>query len=159
MSETSRGSSGREVVEVWVKLRGLSWRFIDVPGSARTVDDAARFLGVSRSSIVKTLIVICSNDIYAAIVPGDRKLDMIKLRAIAGECRLAKPNEVLEHTGYRVGGVPPVTLPPNIKIIVDTALLSKPKVYGGGGDEKTLLEFNPKELVEITGASTADISS
>lgn len=150
---------GREAVEGWVKSRGLSWRLIDVPGSAKTVDDAARFLGVDRSLIVKTLIVLCSSGLYAVIVPGDRRLDMGRLKEIAGDCRLAKPREVVEHTGYPAGGVPPVALPPHVKIIVDRGVLGKPRVYGGGGDEKALLEFSPRELIENSGATVEDVSA
>ncbi|MDM7275205.1 MAG: YbaK/EbsC family protein [Thermoprotei archaeon] len=156
--EAREGAKGRRDVEGYIVSKSLNWKLIEVPGSARTVDDAARLLGVDRSSIVKTLIVICEKGTYAAIVPGDRKLDMAKLRNIAGECRLAKPREVLEKTGYPAGGVPPIALTPHIKIIVDRGVLEKHIVYGGGGEERVLLEFSPQELLKVVEATVADVS-
>jgi len=78
-----------------------------MPFTTRTVDNAARVLGVGRDVIVKTLVVTCRDAILAVIMPGDRRLDIPKLRGIARDCRLARPDEVVVLTGYPVGGVPP----------------------------------------------------
>ncbi len=139
-----------EPVVKWIKEHGVKWRLIRSPGRTTTVDDAARFLGVDKSVIVKTLIVIANDEVYAVVIPGDKKLDMKKLAHIVGvKPRLAKPEEVVEKTGYPVGGVPPIALPHNVKLVIDESLLRHDKVYGGGGEDGVLLEFNPKELVEL----------
>jgi len=149
-----------EYVERWIKEHGVKWRLIKASGRTTTVDDAARFLGVDRSRIVKTLIVIACNEVYAVIIPGDKKLDMNKLANIIGcKPRLAKPSEVVERTGYRVGGVPPIALPSHVKLIIDESLLNLNRVYGGGGKDGVLLEFNPKELVELVKPLVAKLTT
>jgi prolyl-tRNA editing enzyme YbaK/EbsC (Cys-tRNA(Pro) deacylase) len=150
-------SSSIRVVE-WIRSQGLSWRVLEIPSSTRTVDDAARALGVSRDVIVKTLVVTCRDATLAIIVPGDRRLDMSKLRSVARDCRLAKPYEVKALTGYPVGGVPPVALPSDVKVILDRSLLDRDVVYGGGGDENVLLEFSPRALVSLGLATVLDVS-
>ncbi|BAN91061.1 YbaK/EbsC family protein [Aeropyrum camini] len=147
-------------VEEWIKARGLSWRLLEMPGSTRTVAEAARWVGVDESNIVKTLIALDSEgNAYAVIVPGGRRLSLRKLGWLVGKpVRLARPGEVLELTGYPVGGVPPVALPQGIVVVVDSSLLNRERVYGGGGSVNTLLEFNPKELVEAVGAVVGDVS-
>jgi len=138
-----------EPVVEWIKEHGVKWRLIRSSGRTTTVDDAARFLGVNKSVIVKTLIVIAGDEVYAVVIPGDKKLDMRKLANITGvKPRLARLDEVAEKTGYPVGGVPPIALPHNVKLVIDESLLRHDKVYGGGED-RVLLEFNPKELVEL----------
>ena len=139
----------KPVVE-WIKEHGVKWRLIRSSGRTTTVDDAARFLGVNKSVIVKTLIVIAGDEVYAVVIPGDKRLDMRKLANITGvKPRLARPDEVAEKTGYPVGGVPPIALPHNVKLVIDESLLRHDKVYGGGGEDGVLLVFNPKELVEL----------
>jgi prolyl-tRNA editing enzyme YbaK/EbsC (Cys-tRNA(Pro) deacylase) len=152
-------SSGRVKVEDWIKSRGLGWRVLVMPSTTRTVDDAARALGVSRDVIVKTLVVTCRDAILAVIIPGGRRLDVSKLRGIARDCRLARPDEVEVLTGYPVGGVPPIALPEGVKVILDRSLLDRDVVYGGGGDVNLLLEFQPRVLVELGLAMVLDVSS
>jgi len=48
-------------------------------------------------------------------------------------------------TGYPIGGVPPVL---NIPVFIDEELLNEDYVYGGGGDDHSLLRFKPRVLVE-----------
>ena len=140
-----------EPVIEWIRKHGIKWRIIKASGRTTTVDDAARFLGVDKSKIVKTLIVVAGDNVYAVVIPGDKRLDMRKFASITGvRARLAKPEEVVEKTGYTVGGVPPIALPNNVKLIIDESLLKHDKVYGGGGEDGVLLEFNPKELIKLT---------
>jgi len=148
-----------ERVSEWLRKHSLKWRLIRATKPTRTVRDAAEFLGVDESSIVKTLIVRANDAYYAVILPGDRKLDFEKLKRIVGsEPRLAKPDEVLTATGFPAGGVPPVALPESIRVIVDQGVLEKEVVYGGGGEENCLLEFKPKEYVELLHPVVADVS-
>ncbi|MET1159509.1 MAG: YbaK/EbsC family protein [Thermoprotei archaeon] len=139
-----------EPVLEWIRKHGVEWRIIRASEKTTTVDDAARVLGVDKSRIVKTLIVIAGDEVYAVVIPGDKRLDMSKLASITrSKPRLAKPREVIEKTGYPVGGVPPIALPSHVKLVIDKSILKHDKVYGGGGEDGILLEFNPRELVEL----------
>ena len=148
-----------EPVVEQIRKHGVGWRLIRASGRTTTVDDAARFLGVDKSVIVKTLIVVADGKVYAVVIPGDKRLDMGKLTKITGvRPRLARPEEVAEKTGYPVGGVPPIALPDNVKLVIDESLLRHDKVYGGGGEDGVLLEFNPKELVELVKPLVAKLT-
>jgi prolyl-tRNA editing enzyme YbaK/EbsC (Cys-tRNA(Pro) deacylase) len=111
---------------------------LEVP--VRTVKEAARAVGVSEDKVVKTIVVNCGGEFRAYILRGDKRLDLKSLG-----CRLATPEEVLTVTGYPVGGVPPVL---NIPVFIDEELLNEDYVYGGGGDDHSLLRFKPRVLVE-----------
>ena len=111
---------------------------LEVP--VRTVKEAARAVGVSEDKVVKTIVVNCGDEFRAYILRGNKRLDLKSLG-----CRLATPEEVLAVTGYPVGGVPPVL---NIPVFIDEELLNEDYVYGGGGDDHSLLRFKPQVLVE-----------
>jgi prolyl-tRNA editing enzyme YbaK/EbsC (Cys-tRNA(Pro) deacylase) len=106
----------------------------------RTVKEAARAVGVSEDKVVKTIVVNCGGEFRAYILRGNKRLDLKSLG-----CRLATPEEVLTVTGYPIGGVPPVL---NIPVFIDEELLNEDYVYGGGGDDHSLLRFKPRVLVE-----------
>jgi len=59
---------------------------------------------------------------------------------------LATEEEVLNITGYKVGGVPPIL---DIKVLIDKRVMNKEYVYGGGGNEHTLLKIKPQDIVKI----------
>jgi len=111
---------------------------LEVP--VRTVREAARAVGVGEDKIIKTIVVNCGGEFRAYILRGNKRLDVKSLG-----CRLATPEEVLTVTGYPVGGVPPVL---NIPVFIDEELLNEDYVYGGGGDDHSLLRFKPRVLVE-----------
>ena len=149
---------GRYRVESWLRRHGLNWRLITMDKPTKTVAQAAQQLGVDKSMIIKTLILLCENKVYAVIVPGDKRLSFEKLEKIVGKCRMAKKSEVEDATGYPAGGVPPVALPNNIEVIMDARVVHLKKAYGGGGDEKSLLEFNPNTLKKLIRCIIADVS-
>jgi len=115
----------------------------------RTVREAARAVGVGEDKIIKTIVVNCGGEFRAYILRGTKRLDVKSLG-----CRLATPEEVLSVTGYPVGGVPPVL---GIPVFIDEELLSEDYVYGGGGDDHSLLKFRPRDLVEKGLAEPVDL--
>jgi prolyl-tRNA editing enzyme YbaK/EbsC (Cys-tRNA(Pro) deacylase) len=115
----------------------------------RTVREAARAVGVGEDKIIKTIVVNCGGEFRAYILRGTKRLDVKSLG-----CRLATPEEVLSVTGYPVGGVPPVL---GIPVFIDEELLSEDYVYGGGGDDHSLLRFRPRDLVEKGLAEPVDL--
>ncbi|MBZ5525398.1 MAG: hypothetical protein LAP21_24495 [Acidobacteriia bacterium] len=60
------------------------------------------------------------------------------------------------HSGYPVGGVPPFN---KIKqVLVDPQVLRNETAIVGGGDEKTLMEIKPADIVNALNAKIVDIS-
>ncbi|MCE4605475.1 MAG: YbaK/EbsC family protein [Desulfurococcales archaeon] len=153
---------GRDRVMEWIRDNGLGWRLHTFKHKVKTVEQAARLLNTTPDNIAKTIILIVEGKVYAAILRGDTRLDIGKMAGLLGvnksSIRIAKPEEVEEKTGYNVGGVPPVPLPRHVKIVVDRKVLEKERLYAGGGDQYTLMELDPRELVEKIDVVIADIS-
>lgn len=148
----------KELEEI-LKRYGIEHRFVVVE-NARTVDDAARSLGVGRDRIAKTMIVITEKSPIAVFLRGIDRVDIDKLKRSLGvrSARLASPPEVERITGYRVGGVPPVI--EGVETIVDSRLAGEEgEVFCGGGDERTLIAVRPKELVGKLGLKVLDLAA
>lgn len=146
-------------LRVWLENNGLNWKIHRLNKRVKTVKEAARALGINEFGIVKTVIIECSHSFYACVIRGDTRLDFSKVASILGcNPRLAKPSEVKSVTGYNVGGVPPVSLPGGIRVLVDIRVLGIPRAFAGGGDDYSLLEFDPKDFEEKVDSIIADIS-
>ncbi|MEB3756015.1 MAG: hypothetical protein GSR79_04065 [Desulfurococcales archaeon] len=143
----------------WLENNDLNWKILRLNRRVKTVREAAHALGIDESGIVKTVIIECDHVFYACVIRGDSSLDFSKVASILGcSPRLAKPSEVRDVTGYDVGGVPPVSLPRSVRVLVDVRVLELDKAFAGGGDEYTLLEFNPRELKEKVDSIIVDIA-
>lgn len=119
-----------------------------------TVPAAAAALGVEPAQIVKTLLFLVRGEPLLVIASGATLVDR---RPLAGrydvgkkQIRLAEPETVLRLTGYPVGGVPPLGHPAPIPALLDEAIRAWTVVYGGGGDDHTLLRITVDELARVT---------
>ncbi len=136
--------SQAEWMERFLKEESINGELIKT-GEVKSVEQAAREVGCERSEIIKSLVLVDEKSLPVVfIVRGDCKLDLSKARQIAGVVRFASPSEVLELTGFEVGGVPP--LGHYCRLYVDAKVLEKESVYGGGGDSEHLLKLSTNEF-------------
>jgi prolyl-tRNA editing enzyme YbaK/EbsC (Cys-tRNA(Pro) deacylase) len=135
----------------------LWFRFIEFDEPVKTVAQAAG--KVQAEKIAKSIVMIDSNgDPLLAIVPALSMVSHRKLKALLNvrDVRLANAREVLQHSGYPVGGVPPFN---KIKrILLDQRVLQDEIAVVGGGDINKLLEIRTKDIVTALNPEVADIS-
>ena len=109
---------------------------------------------------MKTLILLADGRPTAVLVAGDRQADTAALARLLGVSRkrlkMASPEKVLELTGFRVGGVPPVGLPGEWDLIADDSLARFSRVWAAAGASDALFGTGTDELVAATGAQWAD---
>ena len=153
--------SGVEEVKKFIEEHDLDAKILQFDEPVRTVEEAAERSKADPSEIVKTIILIADDRPIAAIIQGNRKIDLEKLRKVlnAKYVRLAKPSEVLKLLGIGIGAVSPLlNSMKRIRCIIDEKVLMMKKVLAGGGSEKTLVLIKPKDLAEILKPIIADIS-
>jgi prolyl-tRNA synthetase len=97
---------------------------VDTPG-AHTVKDLAAQLDISPAQVVKTMLFAADGEPVAALIPGDRELNDVKLKNFlrATELELATAEQIREWTGAPVGFAGPVGL--QIKTVVADRLLTQ----------------------------------
>lgn len=119
-----------------------------------TVPAAAEALGVQPAQIIKTLVFLVKETPLIVIASGDTLVDRRPLadRFEVGkkQVRLADRGTVLAVTGYEAGGVPPFGHVTNAVVLLDERIGAWDVVYGGGGDDRTLLRITPAELARVT---------
>lgn len=92
---------------------------IPTPG-LRTVEELTAALGVSASSLLKTLIYVADGEPVAVVLRGDRSLNEVKLARLlkAGEVALADAETTERVTGAPVGFAGPVGLE-GVRLLAD----------------------------------------
>ncbi|RLF80368.1 hypothetical protein DRN32_03150 [Thermococci archaeon] len=136
-------------------VKSLGGEIINVGKPVKTVTQAVKATKASPRQIIKSLVLISEKGPILAIVDGESKVSLEKIKQHFGEVRLATPEEVKEITGFEVGGVSPVGI--GIKTIVDPRVLENEFVIGGGGRIDKLCKLSPKKIVEYQKAEIIEI--
>ena len=148
-------------LEDYLKSQGVWHRFIPKPETVHTAD-AARVSGIELRRITKNLVFRIDDSEYALlIVPGDRKVDPKR----AAEALAAKRISLVAFdkseaiSGYPPGGTPSVGHRTRMRVVFDKSLQAFETIYCGGGTRDKLLELKTQDVIRLTGAIIADIST
>lgn len=138
-------------------------RLISDIGETPTVPAAAAALGVRAEQIVKTLLFLVETPDAPGGVPvvvisnGESRVEKRPLAERFGvgrkRVKLAPAEVVLELLGYPAGGVPPFGHATRLPVLLDEAIRAfgeEALVYGGGGNDSTMLELTVGELLRVT---------
>jgi prolyl-tRNA editing enzyme YbaK/EbsC (Cys-tRNA(Pro) deacylase) len=128
--------------------------------STRTAPEAAAAVGVEVRQIVKSLVFMADEAPVLALVAGDHRLDVEKLKAVlgAGEVRRATADEVRTATGFSIGGVPPFGHPAPLRTVLDEGLRRDPEVWAAAGTPYAVFGIAPDALAARAGATVADVA-
>ncbi len=148
-----------ERVAEFLRAAGAEARLEEFAVGTPTASEAAAAVGCRLAQIVKSLVVVCDGTPVLALVPGDRRADLEKIRraASAATARVGTPDEVREATGFGPGGVAP--FPPGgiERVLVERTLLAHETVWAGGGSPRHLVCLEPGELVRLTRGQPMDV--
>jgi prolyl-tRNA editing enzyme YbaK/EbsC (Cys-tRNA(Pro) deacylase) len=115
-----------------------------------TVLSAAQAVGCEVEQIVKSVLFLANDQPVLAIANGEGRIRPAVLadyfEVSNKRVRLARPAEVLEHTGYEAGALPPFGHRQLIMTFLEPRILTLPLIYAGGGDEYSLLRLKPIAL-------------
>ena len=109
---------------------------VELPASTRTSVEAAQAIGCQVGQIAKSLVFKTgdSQQPVLVITSGANRVDEARISALLGEpIGKADADFVRKHTGFVIGGVPPVGHTELLKTFIDEDLLSfavKPDVAG-----------------------------
>lgn len=133
----------------------------ELPADTSTAEAAARAVHAPVGSIVKSLIFLADGVPLLVLVAGDQRADVKRLRTFLGlskrRLRIARPDDVLAHTGYEVGGVPPVGYGEPLRTLIDRTLSRFDTVWAAAGNAQAVFPITYRELVTITGGEVVDL--
>lgn len=150
---------GRDRVQADATARGLEVEFVE-RFRASSLEEAASIMGISPSSIVKSLVVKRHDGTFLfALVPGDRQISWSKLRAVVGVNKLQLPEAsvALEVTGYERGTITPLGSTTAWPVFADERIVGE-RISLGAGEHGLSLFVDADDLIAAFDATVADIS-
>ena len=133
----------------FIKSNKLTAKVFETQGKVQSSAKAAEELN-DADSVAKSILLMDSNDEpILVILLGKDKIDFKKIKEILNisDVQLADEDEVFAITGYRVGGVPPISIH-GVKTLIDKAVVGKEEVVCGGGDSSHLMRIKTQEILD-----------
>lgn len=121
----------------------------------------ARQLGQDPESVFKTLVARgASGGLYVFDIPVEANLDLKKAARAVGEKSVAMihQKELLPLTGYVHGGCSPVGMKKQYPTVFDETAELFDTICVSAGKIGFQVELSPAALMELVGASTADLT-
>ena len=145
-------------VQRLLREAGSAADVVELPSSTHTSAEAAAVLGVDVAQIAKSLVFRAGDGAVLVVASGADRVDQQRLGEHLGTAiARADATAVREATGYDVGGVSPVGLPPALPVVVDTALAAYPVVWAAAGTGNAVFPTTYDELLRLTGGEPADV--
>jgi len=142
-----------EKVQTVLNEMGFELNVIELPDSTRTAQEAANAIGCTVGQIAKSLIFKgkTSQKPILIIASGTNRVNEKAIKKYIGE-ELGKADAdfVLEHTGFVIGGVPPVGHKTPIATYIDEDLMQYDEIWAAAGTPNAVFRLTPEILVEIT---------
>lgn len=131
------------------------------PATASFGAEAAQALGIDPSRVFKTLMVEVEGRLAVGIVPVSGTLDLKAFAAAMGakKAAMADPAAAQRRTGYVLGGISPLGQRLPSPTVLDASALALDTLLVSGGRRGLDIELAPADLVRLTAAATAPISS
>ena len=158
MSSSLKKSAER--VQAVLNEFGFELNVIEFSDSTRTAQEAANAIGCTVGQIAKSLIFKgkSSQKPILIIASGANRVNEKRVKEYAGE-KLEKADAefVLEHTGFAIGGVPPVGHINPITTLIDEDLTQYSEIWAAAGTPHAVFKLSPEILIEITKGSVIKV--
>lgn len=119
--------------------------------SCRSVAEAARAAKADPLDFIKSIVMVSGGSRpVVAIVKGEDRVSTRRVAKALGleeRPRIARPDEIIELTGYPLGGVPPFGF--DAEFLVDPRVMEKEQIWSGGGSDHSLIRMTSQEMVRV----------
>jgi len=152
-------ASALKVQQVLDQL-GLTLQVVELPGSTRTAVEAAQAVGCQVGQIVKSLVFksMSSERPILVLASGPNRVDEKRIAALIGEpLGKADAEFVRQHTGFVIGGVPPVGHLEKLATFIDQDLLAFDELWAAAGTPHAVFRLKPADLIRMTAGQVAEI--
>ena len=131
------------------------------PGAESYGMEAAEALGLDPATVFKTLLAEVDGSPVVAIVPVTGQLDLKALAAARGgkRARMMEVAAAERLTGYVAGGISPLGQRKALPTVIDVSAGALPTIYVSGGQRGLDIGIAPQDLLQLTDAAYAPIST
>jgi Ala-tRNA(Pro) deacylase len=140
-------------LEGWLRERGVAFRVIE-HAAVFTSEEAARVRGTPLEAGAKALVLQADDRPVHVVLPGHRRVDNARLRAVLGArtLRFATPEELLALTGCAPGAVPPFGNLFGLPVLVDEELAAREEIAFNAGSNTVSIVMRADDFVRLSGA-------
>jgi prolyl-tRNA editing enzyme YbaK/EbsC (Cys-tRNA(Pro) deacylase) len=152
--------SAQKVQEALTAL-GFTYQVVEAPRPTRTAAEAAQLVGCQIGQIAKSLVFRAapSGRPILVIASGANQVNEWRIGALLQETlEKAKAALVREHTGFAIGGVPPLGHAKPLETFIDQDLMRHSEIWAAAGTPNALFRLVPADLVKMTGGRVVKVT-
>lgn len=136
--------------------------FYEVIPHPRTESAAAeaRAVGIEPDHVAKTIVLAAGDAFVRAVLPATERIDLRKAREALdiGDVHFASEETLArEYPEFELGAVPPIGGARSDQVLVDRRVMGTEFVVFEAGTHEHSLRMATHDLVEVTGATIADL--
>lgn len=152
--------SAQKVQDALVGM-GFSYQVVESPHPTRTAADAAKHVGCQVGQIAKSLVfkTAPAGRPVLVIASGANQVNEWRIGVLLKEALEKAPAAfVRQHTGFTIGGVPPIGHVTPLPTFIDQDLLKYPEIWAAAGTPNALVRLVPADLVTMTGGRVVKVT-
>ena len=144
----------------WLGERGVQFRLME-HAPVFTSEEAARVRGTPPEAGAKALVMVAPDRPVHIVVPGNRRVDNTRLRAVLGTrtLRFATPEELLVLTGCVPGAVPPFGNLFGLPVLADQLIAEREEIAFNAGSNAVSIAMRADDFVRLAVARVVEALS
>jgi len=153
-------SPSAQKIQQALEMRGVRLQVIELAESTRTSVEAAQAVGCEVGQIVKSLVFKAqhSGRPILVIASGVNRVDERRIEKLIGEpLGKADADFVRAHTGFAIGGVPPIGHDQPIQTFIDQDLLHHSELWAAAGTPHAVFRLTPEELLFLSDGKVVTV--
>jgi len=147
-------------VQEALKVLGFSNELMELKSTTRTSAEAAQAVGCSVGQIAKSIIFRAekTDKPILVIASGSNRVNEKRIESLISEpLGKADADYVRKHTGFVIGGVPPLGHLERLQIFIDENLLRYEEIWAAAGSPYAVFKLTPSDLIKMTGGRVVSI--
>jgi prolyl-tRNA editing enzyme YbaK/EbsC (Cys-tRNA(Pro) deacylase) len=143
-----------------LKALGFTNQVVQLQSTTRTSADAAQAVGCRVEQIAKSIVFRAkqTDKPILVIASGPNRVNEKRIEEFISEpLGKADADYVRKHTGFVIGGVPPIGHLEKLEIFIDEDLLKYEEIWAAAGSPNAIFRLTPSDLIKMTGGRVVSI--
>jgi prolyl-tRNA editing enzyme YbaK/EbsC (Cys-tRNA(Pro) deacylase) len=141
-------------LKAYIETNHINCKHLIFDQPTHSVQQAADATGTTPEDFVKNICLKAGDGtMIVAIVKGEDRASTKRVAKALEIDRpeIASPDEILDWTGYAIGGVPSFGY--SATFLIDEKVMEMEVLYTGGGTDHSLVRISPEELIKANNGS------
>ena len=153
-------SPNPQKVQEALKALGFTNQVLELQSTTRTSAEAAQAVGCTVEQIAKSIVFQGkrTHRPILVIASGPNRVNEKRIEEFISEpLGKADADYVRRHTGFAIGGVPPLGHLEKLEIFIDGDLLKYEEIWAAAGSPNAVFNLTPSDLIKMTGGRVVSI--